>query len=65
MIPEEVEMMAMPIPPSTLGSWVRRVWTRPPGRDTRRIPEMLRVRLGPYFSRTWRVGWPPGPAVVW
>src|SRR3712207_6855730 len=57
--PEDVDRIATPRPPSTLGRLVDLAYTRRPGLDTRRTPASERSRFGPYFSSIVRV-WPTG-----
>jgi hypothetical protein len=47
--PWEVEMIAMPRPPSTLGSAFDFAYTRRPGLEIRRTPAMDRSRFCPYL----------------
>src|SRR5918994_1747225 len=44
-----VDRTAVPRPPSTRGTSVALEYTRRPGLDTRRMPEMVRARSGLYF----------------
>src|SRR5262249_33753962 len=52
--PPEVEMMAMPSPPSTRGRLSFFAYTRSPGLDTRLSPAIERSRDGPYLSAITR-----------
>ena len=51
--PCEVETIAVPIPPSTLGMCLASTYVRRPGRDTRRSPEIAERRSSVYLSRIW------------
>src|SRR5699024_10063020 len=52
--PEDVDRIATPSPPRTLGSSVDLAYTRRPGFEMRRTPEMARSRLSEYFSSRTR-----------
>src|SRR6266508_4018724 len=56
MRPWLVDRMAMPMPPSTRGTLSAFVYTRRPGLDTRRNPEIVRLRSGVYFIAIRRRG---------
>ncbi len=58
-------MMATPRPPWTRGSSPRAAYTRRPGREMRRTPEIVRSRAGPYFSSTVSVRLGPSPSMRW
>src|SRR5665647_129442 len=51
--PRDVEMIAVPSPPSTLGNDSFLAYTRRPGLETRLMPEMTRSLFLPYLSSTW------------
>ena len=50
MIPLEVETIAVPSPPSTLGMFAAPAYVRSPGLETRLSPAMTGAPFAPYFS---------------
>src|SRR5262245_29993699 len=51
--PWDVDRIAIPRPPSTRGTSALDLYTRRPGLEMRRMPEIVRSRFGPYLS--WMV----------